>query len=204
MKTRDVIHKTGRKPLIVLGSTSPFRRALLEKLGVSFEVDSPDIDEQSLPNEAPEQLVKRLSREKAKAVANNYPDALIIGSDQVACIDGQILGKPGNRENAIKQLQMAAGKKVVFYTGLCLFNSRTGNTQVLCELFSVHFRPLSTQQIERYLDAEEPYNCAGSFKSEGLGISLFSRLDGDDPNSLIGLPLIRLISFLEQEGVHIP
>lgn len=204
MSNRTVATKTTPQPLIVLGSTSPFRRALLEKLGISFEVDSPEIDEKSLPNEAPEQLVKRLSREKAKAVANNYSDALIIGSDQVACIDGHILGKPGNRENAIQQLQMAAGKKVVFYTGLCLYNSGTDTTQVLCERFNVHFRDLTKEQIERYLDTEEPYNCAGSFKSEGLGIALFSRLEGDDPNSLIGLPLIRLISLLEQEGVQVP
>jgi septum formation protein len=204
MNTSDNTDKQGHPPKIVLGSTSPFRRALLEKLGVNFEVDSPDIDEQQQSGESPERLVTRLATEKAKAVANNHQKALVIGSDQVACIDDQILGKPGNRENAINQLSLASGRKVTFYTGLCLLNSTTGVNQVLCEPFHVYFRPLKLQQIERYLDAEEPYNCAGSFKSEGLGIALFSRLEGDDPNSLIGLPLIRLISFLEKEGIYIP
>lgn len=204
MNTPEVIKKTVHTPKIILGSTSPFRRQLLEKLRLQFDVDAPNIDESHKPEETPEQLVARLAIEKAKAVAKKHNQALIIGSDQVACIDSEILGKPGNRENAIKQLMLASGKKVTFYTGLCLYNSVTTNTQVLCEPFHVHFRSLNQRQIERYLDAEEPYNCAGSFKSEGLGIALFSRLEGDDPNSLIGLPLIRLISFLEKEGVYIP
>lgn len=192
------------QPTLVLGSTSPFRRELLEKLGVAFDTASPAIDESHLDGESPEQLVQRLAESKAKAVADAHPDALIIGSDQVACIDQQILGKPGNRENAIKQLSMAAGRKVTFYTGLCLFNAQTQQSQVLCELFHVHFRDLSEAQISRYVDAEQPFNCAGSFKSEGLGISLFSKLEGDDPNALIGLPLIRLIAMLEREGIAVP
>jgi len=191
-------------PGIILGSTSPFRRALLEKLGINFDVDAPEVDEQRLEQETPEQLVIRLAKAKAAAVAKRHPDSLVIGSDQVACIDQQILGKPGNRDNAIRQLSLASGKRVTFYTGLCLYNGATGGVQESCELFHVHFRKLDRQQIERYLDTETPYNCAGSFKSEGLGISLFSRMEGDDPNALIGLPLIRLIAFLDVEGIKVP
>ncbi|PLX62942.1 Maf family protein [Sedimenticola selenatireducens] len=196
-------HKS-TNPGIILGSTSPFRCALLEKLGIDFDVDAPEVDEQRLAQETPEQLVIRLAKAKAAAVAKRHPDSLVIGSDQVACIDHQILGKPGNRDNAIRQLSLASGKRVTFYTGLCLYNAATGGVQASCEVFHVHFRKLDKQQIERYLDAETPYNCAGSFKSEGLGISLFSRMEGDDPNSLIGLPLIRLIAFLDVEGIKIP
>ncbi len=189
---------------LILGSTSPFRRELLNKLGLDFGVDSPDIDESMHPGEKPEEFVKRLSLEKAKAVASRHNNALIIGSDQVACIGPNILGKPGNRERALAQLTEASGQRISFYTGLCLLNSDSGCSQVICEPFHVHFRDLSQGQIERYLDAEQPYNCAGSFKSEGLGIALFERLEGDDPNSLIGLPLIRLVAMLQQEGISIP
>jgi MAF protein len=189
---------------LVLGSTSPFRKELLGRLALPFVTASPDIDESHIPGESPEALVKRLARSKAEAVAGDFPEALIIGSDQVACIDGTILGKPGTRERAIEQLSDASGKRITFYTGLCLLNSVTGDAQVLCEPFHVHFRRLERDRIERYLDAEEPYNCAGSFKSEGLGITLFERLEGDDPNALIGLPLIRLVQMLENEGVSIP
>ena len=189
---------------LILGSTSPFRKELLQKLGLSFAVDSPDIDETMLEAEQPEQFVQRLALEKAQAVAARHDSALIIGSDQVACIGSNILGKPGTRDKAIQQLTEASGKHVSFYTGLCLLNSASGESQVVCEPFHVHFRELSQEQIERYLDAEQPYNCAGSFKSEGLGISLFERLEGDDPNALIGLPLIKLIAMLEREGVAVP
>jgi MAF protein len=189
---------------LILGSTSPFRKELLHKLGLSFDVDSPDIDETMHAGEQPEEFVQRLALEKSQAVAKRHENALIIGSDQVACIDSIILGKPDVREKAIEQLSEASGKRVSFYTGLCLLNSANGKSQVVCEPFHVYFRKLSREQIERYLDAEEPYNCAGSFKSEGLGISLFEKLEGDDPNALIGLPLIRLISMLEQEGVAVP
>lgn len=189
---------------LILGSTSPFRKELLHKLGLSFDADSPDIDETMQSGEQPEKLVQRLAFEKAKAVAAKHKGALVIGSDQVACIGSNILGKPGNRDNAIAQLSQASGQRVSFYTGLCLINSANGNKQIVCEPFHVYFRELSRDQIERYLDAEEPYNCAGSFKSEGLGISLFEKLEGDDPNSLIGLPLIRLITMLEQEGISVP
>ncbi len=189
---------------LILGSTSRFRKELLNKLGLDFDVDTPDIDESMHSGEKPEKFVQRLALDKARAVATRHNNALIIGSDQVACIGNHILGKPGNRERAIAQLTKASGQRVSFYTGLCLLNSNSGSFQVVCEPFHVYFRDLSQEQIERYLDAEQPYNCAGSFKSEGLGIALFERLEGDDPNSLVGLPLIRLIAMLEQEGIHIP
>jgi len=189
---------------LVLGSTSPFRRQLLERIGVRFETASPEVDESRLPGESPQDLVLRLSRAKAQAVAVDYPHSLIIGSDQVACIDGLILGKPVTHDRARAQLQEASGKRVSFYTGLCLLNTDSGNCQSVCEPFYVHFRHLRPEQIERYLRREQPYNCAGSFKSEGLGIALFERLEGDDPNALIGLPLIRLISMLAAEGIEVP
>jgi septum formation protein len=189
---------------IILGSTSPFRKELLNKLGLSFTTDAPDIDESRRGNEPPAEFVQRLALEKARAVATRHTNTLIIGSDQVACIGDAILGKPGNRERAIEQLTQASGQRVSFYTGLCLLNSNSGESQVICEPFHVYFRALNRAQIERYLDAEQPYNCAGSFKSEGLGISLFEKLEGDDPNALIGLPLIRLISMLEHEGISVP
>jgi len=190
-------------PPIVLASTSPFRRALLQRLGLEFVTASPNTDETRLAGESPEHLVTRLAEAKARAIAGKHPNALIIGSDQVACVDGEVLGKPGNRERAIAQLSRATGKPVVFQTGLCLLNAATGKTQTLCEPFRVYFRQLSRTQIEGYVDREQPFNCAGSFKSEGLGIALFERLEGDDPNALIGLPLIRLVGMLESEGVDV-
>lgn len=189
---------------LVLASTSPFRAQLLTRLGLPFETDSPAVDESRLHDEAAEVLVQRLARTKAEAVADRHPDSLIIGSDQVAVIDSEILGKPGEREHAIAQLQRASGKVVTFFTGLCLYNSRSGRSQVVCEPFRAHFRELDTHQITRYIDREQPLNCAGSFKSEGLGITLFRRLEGDDLNALIGLPLIRLTELLYNEGVFLP
>ncbi len=153
--------------------------------------------------ETPETLVKRLSEAKARAASANHPDALIIGSDQVACINGQILGKPGGREKAAEQLRQASGRVVMFHTGLCLLDARSGEAQIDCVPFAVHFRPLSEGQITAYLAREQPFNCAGSFKSEGLGIALFTKLEGDDPNTLIGLPLIRLIQMLEHSGMPV-
>jgi septum formation protein len=191
-------------PTLVLGSTSPFRRALLERLGLPFVSVAPHTDETPLPGESPPALVTRLAEAKARAVAAQYPGSLIIGSDQVAVIDDQILGKPGSRERAAAQLRLASGRQVVFFTGLCLLNTASGRAQVVCEPFHVHFRELDDARIGRYLDAEQPFNCAGSFKSEGLGIALFQRLEGDDPNALIGLPLIRLVDMLAEEGVVVP
>jgi len=185
---------------LVLASTSPYRKVLLEKLQLQFDTISPDIDESSLPGESPEQLVARLAEAKAKANADQYKQALIIGSDQVAVVDGKIVGKPGNHANAVAQLKRASGKRVIFLTGLCVYNTLSQRSQVEVVPFSVIFRQLTDAQIENYLTREQPYNCAGSFKSEGLGIALFERLEGDDPNTLIGLPLIRLIRMLESEG----
>ena len=190
-------------PQLVLASTSPFRRELLQKLQLAFTTDSPDIDESRHDGETPEQLVARLAEEKAMAVAARQPDSLIIGSDQVAVIDGEILGKPGNHDKAVAQLKTASGRRVTFLTGLCLYNSATGDSQVEVVPFGVVFRELSESQIENYLQAEQPYNCAGSFRSEAMGIALFERLEGEDPNTLIGLPLIRLVRMLEAEGVRV-
>lgn len=188
---------------LVLASTSPFRKELLQRLGLSFETASPETDETALPGESPEQLVRRLAEAKARAVAGQFPDALIIGSDQVAVLDGAILGKPGEHARAVEQLSAASGRTVTFQTGLCLYNSRNDRAQVDVVPFAVDFRQLSAEQIDNYLRREQPYNCAGSFKSEGLGISLFRSLRGDDPNALIGLPLIRLIDMLQAEGVAV-
>ncbi len=188
---------------IVLASTSPFRKAILEKLGLPFDTRSPQTDEIQFEDESPQQLVERLAGAKAKAVAGTCGNALIIGSDQVAVIDGEILGKPGTHKKAVKQLQQASGQTVRFFTGLCLLNAATGNYQLDVVPFDVVFRKLTDAQIENYLQKEKPYNCAGSFKSEALGICLFEKLQGDDPNTLMGLPLIRLVRMLEQEGVAV-
>jgi septum formation protein len=185
---------------LVLASTSPYRRELLERLKISFEISSPDVDETPLDQESPEQTATRLAEAKARAVASLYPEALIIGSDQVAVLDGMQLGKPHTHDNAFKQLTMMSGKKVVFNTALCLYNSRTGLVQNRLVPFTVHFRDLTASQIEAYLQKEQPYNCAGSAKSEGLGIALIARMEGEDPNALIGLPLIALIDMLDNEG----
>ena len=188
---------------LVLASTSPFRKELLQRLGIPFNTASPDIDEAALPDETPEQLVARLSEQKAKAVSAQFSDTLVIGSDQVATLDNNIIGKPGNHENAAKQLRNASGRELVFYTGLCLLNTRTGNTQVDVINFNVTFKKLTDQQIDNYLKKEQPYNCAGSFKSEVLGVALFEKMEGNDPSSLIGLPLICLTGMLENEGINI-
>ena len=190
------------KPL-VLASTSPFRKALLERLGLPFTTFGPEVDESPRPGEGPEALVRRLAETKARRAGQAHPDALIIGSDQVACIDGRILGKPGNRERAREQLRQASGQQVLFHTGLCLYDSDRDHAQVDCVPFEVWFRRLTPKQIDAYIDRERPFGCAGSFKSEGLGIALFERLRGDDPNALIGLPLIRLVTLLEAAGVEV-
>ncbi len=189
--------------MLYLASTSPFRRAVLEKLGLEFQVRAPHVDEQAQPDESAAQLVARLAQAKATAVAKDLDDGLVIGSDQVAVIDGDILGKPGIHAKAVEQLRRAAGRRVEFLTGLCLYNAATGTAQVEVVPFGVEFRQLSDAQIEAYLEKEQPYNAAGSFKSEGLGIALFERLDGDDPNALIGLPLIVLVRMLAQEGIDV-
>lgn len=186
---------------LVLASTSRYRRDLLSRLTLPFEVAPPNVDETPLPDEPPSQTALRLAESKARAVAVDYPDALIIGSDQVLMLDSEQLGKPGNFEKAFAQLKKMQGRAMVFHTALCLFNSRTGNVQLRDVPTVVHIRPLSDMQIEHYLMKEQPYDCAGSARSEGLGIALISRYDTPDPNALVGLPLIALIDMLCHEGV---
>ena len=188
---------------LILASTSPFRRELLTRLGLPFAVQAPDVDETGQPGETAPALVARLAEAKAAAVARQQPAALIIGSDQAAVLDGAIIGKPGDHQQAVAQLQRASGRTVVFYTGLCLLDSASGQRQIAVEEFRVVFRALTPAMIEAYLQREQPYQCAGSFKSEGLGIALFERLEGADPTSLIGLPLIRLTRMLEAAGVMV-
>lgn len=186
---------------LVLASSSPYRAQLLSKLGLAFTQDSPNIDESTLTKEEPHALVERLAIEKAQALSNSHPASLIIGSDQVAHFQGEIIGKPGNHPQAAEQLRQFSGHTVEFCTGICLLNSQTQQWQSEVSRFKVHFHKLSAAQIDGYLKQEQPYDCAGSFKSEGLGIALFSRLEGDDPNSLVGLPLIKLVEMLNNEGI---
>lgn len=187
---------------IILASTSPYRQSLLKKLGLPFLASPPNIDESPVLNESAQALVLRLSHAKAAALTEQYTQHLIIGSDQVCVIDGKIVGKPHTFENAFKQLKAASGHKITFYTGLCLLDSATGKFNLQCELFDVYFRKLTDQEITNYLYKEEPFQCAGSFKSEGLGITLFDRLEGRDPNTLIGLPIILLLEMLRQHDVN--
>ncbi|MTD39899.1 septum formation inhibitor Maf [Erwinia sp. CPCC 100877] len=187
---------------IVLASTSPFRRMLLEKLGIPFICAAPEVDETPEPGESARQLVTRLAQAKAQALAERYPEHLIIGSDQVCVLEGSIAGKPHTAERAVAQLMQARGSIVTFYTGLALYNSASGQSQIECEPFDVHFRDLTESEIRRYVERERPLNCAGSFKSEGLGIALFDKLDGRDPNALVGLPLIALCRMLINEGCN--
>ncbi|KAA1046549.1 nucleoside triphosphate pyrophosphatase [Pseudocitrobacter sp. 73] len=189
-------------PELILASTSPYRRLLLEKLGIPFTCAAPEVDELPLPAETPRHLVLRLAQAKAQALAERFPHHLIIGSDQVCVLDGEITGKPHTEENARKQLKKASGNIVTFYTGLALYNSVNGQLQTECEPFDVHFRHLTEQEINHYVQKESPLNCAGSFKSEGLGIALFERLEGRDPNTLVGLPLIALCQMLRREGFN--
>jgi len=188
---------------LILASTSPYRKKLLMRFGIPFEMAAPEVDESRLENETAHNLVRRLSEAKARAIGKTGK-GLIIGSDQVATLGDEILGKPGSHERASEQLRHLSGKTVTFLTGLCLLNSETGAIQLDVVPFRVWFRLLDEGQIERYLRHDEPYNCAGSFKSEGLGISLFERIEGEDPTALIGLPLIRLTSMLAREGLILP
>lgn len=188
---------------LVLASTSIYRSQLLSTLQIPFQTAAPDVDETPLSGESAEQTSWRLSRIKAEVVARRFPDALIIGSDQVALLDGQQIGKPLNHDNAVLQLRSMRGKTVDFYTALTLLNAASGEMQTDVAVTKVSFRSLSDDQIERYLMKEQPYHCAGSAKSEGLGIALISSIRGDDPNALIGLPLILLVSMLEKQGVRI-
>lgn len=197
------MNKTTTTQKVILASTSPFRRTILQKILSQFDCIAPNTDETPINKETPHELVARLAQLKARSVADKNKGALIIGSDQVAVFDQQIIGKPHTHENAVKQLTTFSGNHVTFLTGLCLINSTTGHVQTTVEPFSVYFRQLTEQQIDQYLKIEQPYNCAGSFKSEGMGIALFEKLEGDDPNTLIGLPLIRLIQMFNKEGLDV-
>ncbi|MFD2632907.1 Maf family protein [Idiomarina piscisalsi] len=190
---------------LVLGSGSKYRRAIMDKLHLIYNVVKPDIDESAINEEQPEQLVGRLAEEKAQAVAKklNGEPCIIIGSDQVAVCDGLILGKPGTEEKAIEQLKSFVGKTVTFYTGLAVLNSQTSQCEVRIEPFFVTFRDnITADEIARYVELEQPLDCAGSFKSEGLGVSLFSEMKGNDPNTLIGLPTIALLDMLRSQGIN--
>ena len=189
---------------LILASSSPYRKAQLERLALEFTCVAPDVDETALPAETADQLASRLAQQKATAVAQNHTDAWVIGSDQVACLDLQLIGKPGNREAAIAQLEASSGRQLDFFVGICLMHQGRQRQHVWTETYSVQFRALNKQQIERYVDTDKPFNCAGSFRSESLGVALFSRMWGEDPNTLVGLPLLRLIKKLNEEGFQIP
>lgn len=188
---------------IVLGSTSPYRRELLSRLRLSFETARPDVDETPRDGEAPEALARRLAMAKAQDVARRFPDAVVIGSDQVADLDGEPLGKPGTHERAVQQLRRMRGRTVVFQTAVAVVCAATGFEALELAPVKVRFRPLDDREIERYLLAEQPYDCAGSAKSEGLGIALLEQIDNDDPSALVGLPLIRTCRLLRAAGVPI-
>lgn len=194
---------TARRPL-VLGSTSRYRRELLQRLGLPFEVLAPQVDETPLPGEAPAALAQRLALAKARAVAALRPQAIVIGSDQVADLHGQPLGKPGNHERATEQLRRMSGQTVRFETAVAVACADMGFERCERATVAVRFRTLDDATIERYLRAEQPYDCAGSAKSEGLGIALLERIDNDDPTALIGLPLIRTAHLLRQAGLELP
>lgn len=187
--------------VLVLASTSPYRRELLGRLRIPFEVRAPEVDEAALPDEAPRDTALRLARMKAHAVAPACPGALVIGSDQVAALDGECLGKPGTHEHAVSQLKAMRGRCVTFHTALALLNAATGRLQLAEVPTAVYFRVSSDDEIERYLAAERPYDCTGSAKIEGLGIALVERLASDDPSALMGLPLMALTTMLRNEGV---
>ena len=199
------MHESALSPrALILGSTSPYRRALLQRLRLDFTVAAPDVDETALPGEAPRDLALRLALAKAHAVAAHNPGAVVIGSDQVADLAGQPLGKPGTHERATAQLRQMSGHSVIFQTAVAVVCPETGFEQVDLAPVVVRFRELSDAEIERYLRAEQPYDCAGSAKSEGLGISLLDAIDSDDPTALIGLPLIRTCRLLRAAGLVLP
>jgi septum formation protein len=196
------MHSLANRKLI-LGSTSIYRRELLGRLRIPFSVESPQVDESPLPDEAPAVLARRLALAKAQAVAVRFPDAVVIGSDQVADLDGAALGKPGNHARAVQQLQQMSGKLVIFQTAIAVVCQSTGFRQEALAPVRVLFRTLSATEIEYYLLAEQPYDCAGSAKSEGLGIALLERIDNDDPTALVGLPLIRTAALLRAAGINL-
>ncbi|RLA25676.1 MAG: septum formation inhibitor Maf [Gammaproteobacteria bacterium] len=188
---------------LVLASSSSYRKVLLQKLHLQFVCAAPDIDESEKTGEPPTQMALRLAKEKAYALSSSYPKHIIIASDQLAMLEQTQLKKPGNKNNAIKQLQLCSGKTVKFYTSVCILDSATSELKSAIDTCTVHFKKLTEQQIIHYIELEQPYDCAGSFKSEGLGIALFERIEGDDPNALIGLPLIKLISLLDAFNISV-
>lgn len=189
---------------LVLASTSPYRRQLLERLQLPFDTLAPDCDETAHEGETPEMLVKRLAEDKARSISSRVTDAIVIGSDQVASLEGDILTKPGRHERARQQLQACSGRRVVFHTGLCVLDTTSDDAVTVDEEFAVEFRPLTEDEIERYLQIEAPYDCAGSIRSEGYAVTLFERMSGDDPTALVGLPLIRLARLLRDHGLTLP
>jgi septum formation protein len=191
------------EPQIILASSSPYRKQLLERLRLKFDCQAPDIDESVEAGESAPDYVRRLAHDKAAAIAGSNPDAVVIGSDQCAVLDGQILGKPGSHENALRQLRAARGKTVTFRTAVCVMHAKSGFCEVDEVPFEVEFRELADNRLEHYLRVEQPYQCAGSFKAEGYGACLFRRMRGDDPSALIGLPLFRLSTMLESAGVEV-
>ncbi|PID46320.1 MAG: septum formation inhibitor Maf [Proteobacteria bacterium] len=191
-------------PSLILASSSPFRKSLLERLRIPFECDSPNIDETRHADESPDVYVQRLSLEKAQTVAQRHPDSLIIASDQCSVLGDTIYGKPIHHDIARQQLQTSSGRRVSFLTGLCVMDSHTGHYLLDMTPYYVDFRELSLSEIERYLITEQPYQCAGSFKSEGFGVTLFKGMEGDDPTALVGLPLIRLCGMLREFGQELP
>src|SRR6266702_7256876 len=188
---------------LVLASSSRYRRALLGRLGIPFSVADPEVAEGARPGEAPEGTARRLAEAKSLAVANRFRDALIIGCDQVAVGNGEVLGKPGTHENAVRQLRSLSGREAVFYTAICVHNTADGTSGIRVVPCRVTFRRLDDAAIERYLAREQPYDCAGSAKSEGLGIALIEKMEGDDPNALVGLPLIALVDLLHEQGLDV-
>lgn len=189
---------------LVLASTSVYRRELLSRLRLPFLIARPEADESPLEGEAPRALALRLAEMKARAVAQDFPDALIIGSDQVAYSEGRIYGKPGTRERAIAQIEALSGKIAFFDTALCLLDADSGRSETVCVATETRFRVLGREEIERYVDADQPLDCAGAAKSESLGVALLEYMRSDDPTALIGLPLIELCRMLRADGVHIP
>jgi len=190
-------------PRIVLASSSKYRRELLARLGLPFDVASPEVDETALPGEAPPDTARRLAEAKARAVGARFPQSLVVGSDQVAVLDGAVLGKPGNHANALRQLKCMRAKEVVFYTALCLYETASANAETCLVPYTVRFRDYSDEQIESYLQREQPYDCAGSARAEALGIALIAEMRGSDPNALVGLPLIALTDMLARRGVRV-
>ena len=195
---------TPHPPQLVLASTSPYRRELLERLQVPFVTAAPAVDETPMDREEPQALAMRLAIAKAQAVQHAWPDALIIGSDQVAVVGEKLLNKPGNHANALAQLRLMRGKAVHFYTAVCVIAARSARQHTALVPVTVHMRDVTDEQIERYLQAEQPYDCAGSARIEGMGITLVARLECDDPSALIGLPLIELCDILRREGMSLP